>query len=203
MHGQRPVVLLRAIISSLSCVLAFAAPVAAQRRAVDAERSTITVRVFKSGLFAAFADNHVIHAPLTEGSVEESSTPHVELVIDAAQMRVWDPGLSSKQREDVRTRMLGPQVLDASRFTLIRFHSTEVESAGLDRWLVRGNLELHGHSQPLAVVVSRERRRYKGSLTLRQTEFGITPISIAGGVVKVKDEITIEFDIVTVDQSDS
>jgi hypothetical protein len=32
---------------------------------------------------------------------------------------------------------------------------------------------------------------------LRQSDFGILPISIAGGTVKVKDEVTIEFDIVT------
>jgi polyisoprenoid-binding protein YceI len=99
--------------------------------------------------------------------------------------------------------MLGPQVLDARRFARIRFHSTEVQQAGMDRWLVRGSLDLHGHTQPIAVIVSRERGRYKGSATLRQTEFAITPISIAGGTVRVKDEITIEFDIVTVDESDS
>jgi len=31
---------------------------------------------------------------------------------------------------------------------------------------------------------------------LKQTDFGIKPVTIAGGTVKVKDELTIEFDIV-------
>jgi hypothetical protein len=34
-----------------------------------------------------------------------------------------------------------------------------------------------------------------GSATLNQKEFGIMAASIAGGIVKVKDELTIEFDI--------
>jgi hypothetical protein len=32
---------------------------------------------------------------------------------------------------------------------------------------------------------------------LKQTDFGITPISIGGGTVKVKNELRIDFDIVT------
>jgi hypothetical protein len=35
---------------------------------------------------------------------------------------------------------------------------------------------------------------------LKQSEFGITPISLAGGTVKVKDEMKIDFDIVTTER---
>jgi hypothetical protein len=38
--------------------------------------------------------------------------------------------------------------------------------------------------------------KYRGSAKLRQTEFGITPVSIGGGSIKVKDDIRIEFEIV-------
>jgi hypothetical protein len=31
--------------------------------------------------------------------------------------------------------------------------------------------------------------------TLKQTDFGITPVTVAGGTVKVKDEVKIEFEI--------
>ena len=37
---------------------------------------------------------------------------------------------------------------------------------------------------------------YTGSAKLRQTGFKITPVNIAGGTVKVKDEIFVEFEIV-------
>jgi hypothetical protein len=36
---------------------------------------------------------------------------------------------------------------------------------------------------------------YRGSARLRQTEFKITPVTIGGGSIKVKDEVRIEFEI--------
>src|SRR6185436_7704870 len=123
------------------------------------------------------------------------STPHVQIVIDARRMRVLDSGLSAKDREAVQARMLGPEVLDVNRFARITFHSLAIQRVAADRWLVQGELGLHGHFNPLTVSVSLENGRYKGSATVRQSEFGITPISIAGGTVKVKDEVKIDFDI--------
>jgi hypothetical protein len=32
-------------------------------------------------------------------------------------------------------------------------------------------------------------------VTLKQTDFGITPVTVVGGTVKVKDEVKIEFEI--------
>jgi hypothetical protein len=37
---------------------------------------------------------------------------------------------------------------------------------------------------------------YTGKVTLKQTDFGITPVKIAGGTVRVKDVIEIDFEIV-------
>jgi hypothetical protein len=47
----------------------------ASRQDVDPEHSTITVRVFKAGLFRAFGDNHEIAAPIKAGSVEKGRRP--------------------------------------------------------------------------------------------------------------------------------
>jgi len=171
-------------------------PASAEQRALDTQRSTITVHVFKSGLFRALADDHVIQAALVDGSLDDSATPRVELIVAANQMRVLDPGLSPKDRSDVQARMRGPEVLDTTRFAYIRFRSTAVHLVEPDHWLVRGDLDLHGQTHQVAVIVIRQSGHYKGSTTLRQTEFGIAPISIAGGTVKVKDEITIDFDVV-------
>jgi len=194
---QRSISAVAALLFAFS--LPFAARVSAQRRAIDTQRSTITVRVFKSGLFSAFADNHIIEAHLADGSVDDSATPHVEIVVEAQRMRVLDPGLSPKDRENVQARMLGPEVLDANRFPQIRFRSTALQRLAPNQWLVHGELELHGQTRQVDVKVSHESVSYKGTATLRQRDFGITPISIAGGTVKVKDEVTIEFEIVAVE----
>ena len=34
-----------------------------------------------------------------------------------------------------------------------------------------------------------------GELALRQTDFGITPLSVAGGAIQVQDEVKLRFDI--------
>jgi hypothetical protein len=47
----------------------------------------------------------------------------------------------------------------------------------------------------VVVKVRSEKGSYRGTCSLKQKEFGIAPISIAGGTVKVKDELQIEFDI--------
>ena len=198
---HRPSAVFGSAVASITTALTLAlGPAAAQERGIDVQRSTLTVRVFKSGLFRAFADNHVIQAPVAQGMIDDSAVPRVELVVDASRMRVLDPGLSPKDREDVQARMLGPEVLDANRFAQIRFTSTAIEQVNPDRWVVRGNLDLHGQVRPVTVKVTRENGRYTGSAALRQTDFAISPISIAGGTVKVKDEITIDFDIVTAGQ---
>jgi len=36
---------------------------------------------------------------------------------------------------------------------------------------------------------------FMGTARLRQSDFGITPIKVAGGAIRVKDEIQLEFDI--------
>lgn len=181
-------------IATIVCGLAIAAPGSAEERLIDTQRSTVTVRVFKSGLFRAFADDHVIQAPLAEGSLDDS-VPHVQIVIDARRVHVLDPGLSAKDRQDVQTRMLGPEVLDVNRFQRISFHSLTMQRLDTGGWLVRGELELHGQIHPIMMNVVPENSRYKGSATLRQSDFGMAPISILGGAVKVKDEIKIDFDI--------
>jgi len=36
---------------------------------------------------------------------------------------------------------------------------------------------------------------FTGSATIRQTDFGITPIKVVGGAVSVRDDVKIEFRI--------
>jgi polyisoprenoid-binding protein YceI len=167
----------------------------AEEHGIDTGRSTITLHVSKSGLFRAFADNHLIQAPVTEGSFDDGPNSRIQFVVDVRGLHVLDPGLSADQREQVQTRMLGPEVLDADRFPQIRFQSTSVERVKPDAWLVRGQLTLHGQTRAVTVKVTPGQGRYNGSTSLKQTDFGITPISIAGGTVTVKDELQIDADI--------
>jgi polyisoprenoid-binding protein YceI len=61
---------------------------------------------------------------------------------------------------------------------------------------VRGDLTLHGQTHPLKLDVQSQNGHFKGDAPLKQRDFGIEPVSVGGGAVKVKDELRVEFDIV-------
>jgi len=106
--------------------------------------------------------------------------------------------VSETTRAQIQETMQGSQVLDVVHFPEIRFQSTRVEPKGPDHWIVHGNLALHGKDRPTAVEVTLKGDHYRGSAVLKQTAFGITPVTVAGGTVKVKDEVKIEFEIAPV-----
>jgi hypothetical protein len=162
--------------------------------AIDTARSGLTVRVYKTGLFSAFAHDHEIHSPIQNGVIDEDKNT-VEFSVDARALRVLDPEVSEKDRADIQSTMLGPKVLDSEKFPEIRFRSTSIGEGGNDKWIVRGDLTLHGQTHPVKVNVTGSDSHYTGSARLSQKDFGIVPISIAGGSIKVKDEVLVEFEI--------
>jgi polyisoprenoid-binding protein YceI len=187
---------------STVCLVWALAPVYAQSpRAIDPARSVATVKVYKAGLLGGFGHNHDIQAPVQQGVVDEEKGM-VELVIDARQLKVMDQELSDKDRDEVQQNMDGPKVLDLQQFPRIRFQSTSARPSGSNKWTVQGNLEIHGQTRPVTLQVERyaglasPAARYRGSIQLRQSDFGIRPYSSIGGAIKIKDEIRIAWDIV-------
>ena len=187
---------LSSVALALWTLAATAAP-HAETRPIDGERSTLTVFVYKSGLFSALADDHVIRAPLASGIMSADPPFGVELRVRSANLKVLDPGLSIEKRSEVQARMLGPEVLDSEKYPDIEFASTAIEAVGTDRWTVAGRLTIHGVTRVTTFSVARRDGRYRGAAVLKQRDFGIEPISIVGGTVKVKDELRVEFDIVS------
>ena len=163
-------------------------------KTIDFEKSVMTVRVYKSRLFSAFGHEHEIRAPIQQGSFSEDK-PSVDLTVNARKLKVMDRDVSEKDRAEIQETMLGPKVLDSEKFPEIRFRSTEVDRLGEGKWLVHGDLTLHGETHPVKVQVEGQNGHYRGSAELKQKEFGITPVTVAGGTVKVKNEVRLEFEI--------
>ena len=159
----------------------------AQPRAIDTGKSVMKVRVYKGGLLSGLGHEHEISAPVASGTVDTTALA-VELRIDARSLRVADPGISDKDRAEIQSNMTGPKVLDAERFPEIVFRGT---GAGT----VQGGLTLHGQTHAVTVNVREDAGHFTGVARLKQSDFGITPIRVAGGTVRVKDEVQIEFDI--------
>jgi len=182
---------------AITLLLAFSFP--AHAADINLAASKITINVEKSGLFSAFAHNHTIAAPLASGHLDVEKRT-VELKFRSQEIKVLDPGIKESERADIQQTMQSDKVLDSARFPEISFVSTSVEVAGgssaTKRYLVRGSLTLHGVTQPIELPVAFSEGHYIGKVTLKQTDFGITPVKIAGGAVKVKDAIEVKFEIV-------
>jgi polyisoprenoid-binding protein YceI len=164
-------------------------------RAIDIERSTMTIHVYRTGVFSFAGDDHEIQAPIAAGNIDEG-TQQVELSVNTNKLKVLDPKLSADKRSQVQSKMLSAEVLDPERYPEIRFRSTRVQQKGPDALAVTGNLTLHGETRQVTVNVTGKEAHYRGKAMLKQTDFGMKPVTVAGGTVKVKDEVEIEFDIV-------
>jgi polyisoprenoid-binding protein YceI len=161
---------------------------------IDRARSTITVHVYKTGILSTLAHNHEIEAPIEWGEVKGSEGSSVELRVKSSELRVLDTEVSDGTRAKIQAT-LQTEVLDVHRFPEIHFQSTEVEPSGTDHWTIHGNLDLHGQTHPISFEVALKNGLYEGTAVLKQSGFGITPVTIAGGAVKVKDEIKVTFSI--------
>src|SRR5947209_2995796 len=96
-------------------------------RPIDTERSTITVRASKAGLFSPFAgDNHEVSAPIASGTLNDSNSGSIVLKIDARKLKVLDPKLAPDKRAEVQQTMHSDKVLDSTRFPSIEFVSTQI-----------------------------------------------------------------------------
>jgi hypothetical protein len=157
-------------------------------------RSLITVHVYKSGLFSGFAHDHVIIAPIAQGTIDIKKL-YVEIAVSTKQMKVTDPEASESTRAEVQATMLGPKVLDADKYPEIRFKSSRVDQTTPGHYRVTGTLSLHGAAKEMSFEISGGPDRYQGKTKLNQTDFGMKPITIGGGTIKVKDQIALDLDI--------
>src|SRR5262245_33977485 len=199
-----------AVDSTISAAFTNAQPTASRfdtgKYRIDASQSRFGVKVFAGGLFSAFAHDHNIairdfsgEAQFTYGSVEPAS---LQITIKSGSLEITDK-VSASDRQKIEGTMRD-EVLEIAKYPEIVFKSTSVSASksgeGQYQAKISGNLTLHGVTKPLTIAAHLEfgdkLLRSKGSFAIRQSTFDIKPVSIAGGTVKVKDELKFNFDIV-------
>jgi polyisoprenoid-binding protein YceI len=167
-------------------------------------RGHFQIHVGTAGLFGALAHNHLIEAEKISGcaAIDPKDPTHSSVKLDfpASNIRVLDPKESEKDRAEVQ-RTMETEVLRISEFPRIAFESTSIERADEpDQFRIHGNLTIRGKTQPIIIVgtltrLSDATYRVAGHSKFAQTSFGIKPIQLGGGTVKVKDELEIEFEL--------
>src|ERR1700691_772094 len=183
------------ICATLLSTLRLPAQVQENAKAIDTQRSTITIHVGKSGLLSAAAYDHTIYAPISSGTVRESTAPYIEFAVETAKMTVKpDPRIDAKDQATIQTHM-EEMVLETKKYPEIAFRSSRIERIADGQWKVDGDLSLHGVTKPVSLNVKQSGDSWTTHTVLKQTDFGIKPISIGGGMIKVKNEVEIDFQI--------
>lgn len=178
---------------------------------VNVAASTLTVQAFSEGLLSLFGHDPVIRVRDFEGEIEivagTFEKASLKVTINARSLIVVSK-VSEKDRQEI-TNTMHKDVLETTKYPQIVFQSNNVSLSALGsnryRALVIGELTLHGVTQNNValkgeVTISTEGLRSKGGFSLRQTAFKIRLVSVAGGTLKIKDEVRGLFDIVAVSE---
>lgn len=179
---------------------------------VDHERSYLLAVVGVAGVLSNLAHEHAVLA--TDGDAEICFAPddvrrsHVRFSVPTESLRIDTPrarelaGLDPSwpdddTRADLQRKMLSERFLAADRHDTLAFESRKVSGSADELWL-EGDLTLRGRTNrvafPVQVTRGEDGLHLRGGMTVKQTDFGMEPESIAG-VVKVADAVEVRFEI--------
>ena len=172
---------------------------------IDAKPSRFTVQVTAAGLLSAIGHNPVIAIRNFSGEArfqpDTMESASLRVVVQAASLEV-SGDVSDKDRREIE-RTMQDRVLESATYPEVVFQSSSVKVnlAGPGQYRVEavGQLSLRGvtreHVVSARVTVGPDRLRATGEFLLHQTDYGIELVSVAGGALKVKDELKCSFDI--------
>lgn len=176
------------------------------RYVLDKSSSTFTVRAFAAGMLSSFGHDPTLMFRDFSGEVNLSpdrpADSSLALKVRADSLEVTND-ISGSDRREIEGTARG-DVLETAKYPEISFQSTRaaLNSVGEGRYQVNinGNLSLHGVTVavpiPAQVTVMGDLLRASGEFSISQKQFGIKPVSAAGGALKLKDELKLRFDIV-------
>jgi polyisoprenoid-binding protein YceI len=179
------------------------------RYRLDPAQSQFTVQAFAEGLFSAFGHDPVFVIRDFAGELQCESdslaNASVNITIKAQSLTVNDD-VKASDRAEIE-RMMREQVLEVEKYPEIVFISNNITASKLSNGRFKakiiGDLTLHGVTQKnlwnfAEVTATDDRLQAQGELTLKQTDYGIKPVSVAGGTMKVKNEVKLAFEFVVI-----
>lgn len=170
--------------------------------------STFTVQAFAAGMLSALGHDPTFAARDYSGEIEcnpdTGEGASLVLRVKAASLRLVDD-FSSKDRRTIEDTMQA-EVLESATFPDITYDSpasVTVATRTVDGQFdlaMNGTLALHGvsrrHPITAKVIASGAMLRAFGQFAIRQSDYGIKPVNVGGGALKVKDELKCVFDVV-------
>jgi len=190
-----------------------AIPASATRREADLTNSRVYIKVLSS---TRLGHDHGVAGQLESGWVKPGDGGTLvfamrTFVTDTPDARKYvglTAPIKAADQKKSSSNMVGPEVLDVKRypratFEIKTFDAAEGQTTGAPGvYDLAGTFTLHGVSRPLNLKARLEATtdpsvsRLRGSFSILQSQFGITPYSALGGLVGVEDKLDIHGEFV-------
>ena len=180
---------------------------------IDPGQSALVVQVFKDGVAAMLAHDHVVQARALSGTIaydpQRPDASSIEVKVEVGSLQADEPatrrkfGLegepSAKDRADIEATMKSEGQLAVARFPAITFASTSIAKQPDGRFLVTGRLTIRGVAQevkfPAQIALDGGLLRGRAQLTFKQSSFGYQPYRAVLGTIKNKDDVILHIDL--------
>ena len=181
---------------------------AAQGRAVfrvESARSLVTLEVHRAGSLARIGHDHVLAVRDLNGYVAPDAG-RADLYLELDELTVDEPELRAEAKLDTHPTaddIAGTRRNMLNAFEAARYPFAQVRIRGAAAHEGEAPIDvavsLHGATRdfvvPVRIVRSADEFAATGALTLRQSDFGITPLSVLGGALQVQDAVDVRFSI--------
>lgn len=178
---------------------------------IDATQSQIVVTLTQEGLISKRYPTHRVVAKSFSGRIElpgDETKMSVVVEAEAKAMTNVDEAMSEFERKEFHN-VLRNGVLEAEKFPVVKFTSASVANvkrSGDDRsFTLTGDLALHGVTKrmsfPVQATMTADQLRATGEGKFKQSDFAMKPFEKGLGLIKVGDELKVNFIIVAKSQS--
>jgi len=171
---------------------------------IDPAASLVVIEVRRGGKLARLGHDHVVASHDVTGYVapgEGRADMYIalaRLVVDEPELRKeagFDTQPSESDIEGTRSNMLN-HVLEAEKFPFALIAVKDADAKEKKATLAVA-ITLHGHTRTLKVpseIEADDRSiAVSGKLAFNQSDFGITPYSLLGGAIAVRDGVELRF----------
>jgi len=135
-----------------------------------------------------------VEVPDDDAGGVTAATVKAEFDLGSLEVREGTGGaksLSDRDRADIKKQLNG--ILGTGTAS---FASSKIVRFGSSGGAVEGTFTLNGQSEPVRLQLSEPQPgRFRGSATVVQSALGVKPYVGFFGALKVKDEVTVEFEV--------
>ncbi len=167
------------------------------------ETGRVVIKTGRAGLAAKAGHDLTIEVTRWSAQVEVPgedaggvTAAKVTADLDLGSLEVREGTGGAKPLTDNDRREIKKQISNILGSATASFASSKVIRFGASGGAIEGTLTLNGKTRPLRLQVTEPGAgRYRGTATVPQSAFGIKPYSGFFGALKLRDEVTAEFEV--------